>query len=417
MTTNSFFDGPFIAVPAWAVEVLRKDGHPRDFQVLVGLVGCMDLRTRTVQASLIQVAEYIGVSRETVKRAVHDLERLGIISVSRTANSVNSYTIHYTRVRGVTADPAGGHGRPPRVVTRSTSGEGRGVTGDPAKSTISPAQDGDSNKTDIYSNRAIPFKKEEVPCGDEGANMILGGDPEDEKPEPPAKPKRKRAPSDIHSLSTEFLYHPKSRATSSTYTPKDRIVIHGAIKKLLASGLTRQTVIRMIDRFWSNPTLATHDNPVNSFASRVVQQSLMADVPVQVEGKNPVLDMIGNGFSRADEELPWPAEADDELQKAVLIHGMEVAYRYPEIVADLAVLWNGDFKNWEFIRSLENLNLLVLWHSGNASIDDVGETIDSLSSLSLPSELLKREPSVLRPPAGTIGEAVYNYRRFGGGTG
>jgi len=24
---------------------------------------------------------------------------------------------------------------------------------------------------------------------------------------------------------------------------------------------------------------------------------------------------------------------------------------------------------------------------------------------------------VLRPPAGTIGEAVYNYRRFGGGTG
>jgi len=64
MTTNSF-QGPFLAVPVWAVDVINKCGQPRDLQVLVGLVALMDRRNKEVTASVQQLSLHLGISKET----------------------------------------------------------------------------------------------------------------------------------------------------------------------------------------------------------------------------------------------------------------------------------------------------------------------------------------------------------------
>ena len=410
MTTNHF-DGPFLAVPVWAVEVIRDRGHARDLQVLTALVGCMDLRTRTITASITQIAEYIGVSDTTVKRSVRWMESEGVIVVTRTGNSVNHYEVQYRRGRGVTSDLPVGHHRPPLgspVTYRNTPG---GVTGDPPKSDLSPAQEPKPRNTDIYIQREIIEEKENAPCGGEGADMILGGDP-DKVSEAPAPP-RTRHPRSAYDLADKFMFHPKS-LMSQNYTPRDRVILMAACKKLMEGGLTRPSVVKMIDKFWNHPQFSAYSSPVEAFASKAVQKALLETTEVTVQVDNPVLNMMANDFTRGDESLPWSSSADRDLGNAIMMRCMDACYRYPEVVADIATAWNGEFNNPEFLSTLDALNDLVRWHCAQESIDR-DNVVKKLSRFNLPQPLLNNTPTMLRPPAGTIEEAVYNYRRFGNG--
>lgn len=412
MTTNHF-DGPFLAVPVWAVEVIKDRGQPRDLQVLIGLIGCMDLRTRTITASYQQVAEHIGMSRETVIRSAKWLEYEGIVRVSRTGNSVNSYTVVYKPQGGVTGDTPGCHGRHSGV-SRETPLEASGsVTGDTPKSSVSPAQTPDSNSTEIYRHRDTYKKNESAPCGSEEANVILGGDPHEEKKDPAPKAAKSGSPKKPFDLAERFMHHPKS-LMSRTYTQRDRMVLMATFKKLLDGNITRKTVVSMIDKFWDNPHFANYDDPAQAFSSKAVQKSLMESVDVQIEDNDPVLNMMANDFTRTTEALPWSVTADRDLQKAVIMRCMDACYRYPELVADLATMWNGEFTDRQFLSALDDLNTLVLWHC-NQDPSDVNELHTKLSFLKLPKALAEKVPTMLRPPAGTIGEAIYNYRRSGRG--
>lgn len=410
MTTNHF-DGPFLAIPVWAVEVIKDRGHPRDLQVLTGIVGCMDLRTRTTVATHDQIAKYIGVSRETVKRSLRWLGSEGIILVSRSGNSVNQYTVQYRPRRGVTGDLPGGHGRPPETPERTRQSEARGVTGDPPKMDVSPGQTGNPQKTDIYSNRELVIRSEETPCGGGKDAMILGGDPDIPREKP--APKKARKPRSPYELSNEFLHHPKSRSAHA-YTQQDRKIMGATIKRLLASGLTPDSVSRMIDRFWADPTFSRYASPVKAFASNTVQKSLLETTEIVVVDANPVLTMMANDFTRGDVDLPWHKSADGDLGRAVMLRCMDACYRYPEVVADIAIAWNGEFTHPEFLSTLDALNDLVRWHCAQQSVDHE-EVINKLSNFNLPQPLLNSTPTMLRVPAGTIEEAVYNYRRFGNG--
>jgi len=410
MTTNHF-DGQFLAVPVWAVEAIKTRGQARDLQVLTGLIGCMDLRTRTIVASHSQVADYVGVSRETVKRSIKWLVDEGIIEVVRTGNSVNHYTVQYRRRRGVTGDLPGGHGRPYPGSRETLPIEVRGVTGDPPKSEVSPAQEPNPENIEIYNNREVLKRSENAPCGGEESEMILGGDPErvDEKP----APTKTRAPRGAYELADRFMHHPKS-LMSQTYTPRDRVILMATFKKLMEGGITRPSIARMIDKFWNHPAFSAYSSPVEAFSSRAVQKALLDTTEITVQDANPVLTMMANDFTRNDENLPWDTAADRELGKAVMLRCMDACYRYPEVVADIATMWNGEFKDPEFLVMLDALNDLVRWHCAQQSID-FDDVISKLSKITLPIPLMNTSPTMLRPPAGTIEEAVYNYRRFGNG--
>lgn len=134
MTTN-LFQGPFLAIPVWAVELITKHGQPRDLQVLVGLVGLMDRRNREVTASVTQIASHVGMSRETVKRSLRWLGEYGVTTVRRRKNpTINVYTVHYTDAGlGSRVTHTRVMGDPP-LGSRVTHLEGSTrVTGDPSR--------------------------------------------------------------------------------------------------------------------------------------------------------------------------------------------------------------------------------------------------------------------------------------------
>ena len=243
--------------------------------------------------------------------------------------------------------------------------------------------------------------------------MILGEDPHDEKKEAPAPAKARPASKKPLDLAERFMHHPKS-LMSRSYTPRDRVILITAFKKLLEGNIARQTIVKMINEFWDNPRFSTYTDPAQAFSSRTVQKSLMESIEIKIEDDNPVLNLMANDFVRTTEDLPWPASADQDLQKAIMMRCMDACYRYPEIVANIATMWNGDFTNRTFINALEDFNTLVLWHC-NQDPSDVHELHERLSFIKLPSVFYETEPTMLRSPAGTIGEAIYNYRRFGNG--
>ena len=104
---------------------------------------------------------------------------------------------------------------------------------------------------------------------------------------------------------------------------------------------------------------------------------------------------------------------DQAFRNMVIMHGMDACYRYPELVVYL-IEANANGITEEFKLSLVALNSLVRVIAGEED-GNPEELRDAVSNLPLPAELEKLSKANLRPQAGSITEAVYNYRRTGNG--
>jgi hypothetical protein len=143
-----------------------------------------------------------------------------------------------------------------------------------------------------------------------------------------------------------------------------------------------------------------------------VQQELLAAVGGTVQVDDPVLQLMLADFVRGDEPLPWPSTSDSVLHKAVITNGMEACYRYPELVAALAISFSGQFDR-QFRMTLANLNDLIIGISERKDYTELKPLITSLSQiLTLPKELASATHTKLRDASDTISEAVYKYRRL-----
>lgn len=408
MTTN-VFDGPFLAVPVWAVGEIRDFGQPRDLQVLLGLVALMERQTKEIAASITQIADYVGVSKETAKRSLKWLADHKIITViHRQKPLVNVYTVHYIRpvkhgdrvmgdpmmgsqetLYGVTEDPMVGS-----RVTLSTS------TKDQHNNTF-------SNPYIKILNRSTKEILKKAASGTEG-KMILGSDPDN-----PVSgfelPVKKKVPRKTNQFVNHFLSNRHS-IMSSSHSPKDLMILRKAFSTLIDSGLTEFTIMQMITKFFSVQRWREAENIVLLFCTKDIQQKLMEQVETTVDSDNPVLLLMMNDFERLDLDLPWPETMDLVLKKVVIRRGMDACYRYPEIVAKLITIHNGAFYSDEFSTSLSALNSIIRVISGEEQ-EDPTPLLKEVAHLELPDELLNLSSSSLRLPAGSIVEAVYNYRR------
>ena len=408
MTTN-VFDGPFLAVPVWAVGEIRDYGQPRDLQILLGLVALMERRTKDIAASVTQIAEYVGVSKETAKRSLKWLADHKIITViHRQKPLVNVYTLHYTppvkHGDGVTGDPMMG--------SRKTL---YGVTQDPmvgsqeTLSTLPKDQHDDSfsNFNIKILNRSTKEIVKKAASGTEG-EMILGSDPDD-----PVSgfeiPQKKKAPRKTNQFVNHFLSN-KHSIMSSSHSPKDVMILRKTFSTLIDSGLTEFTIMQMVTKFFSVQRWREADNTVLLFCTKDIQQKLMEQVETTVVSDDPVLSLMMNDFERLDLDIPWPEAMDSVLKRVVIRRGMDICYRYPEVVAQLITIHSGSFYSDEFNTSLSALNSLVRVISGEEQ-EDSALLLKEVAHLGLPEELLKLSSSNLRLPADSIVEAVYNYRR------
>lgn len=401
MTTNHF-QGPFLAVPLWAHEKIRDKGHGRDMQVLLSLIALMERRTKEVSASVQQIAEYSVLSKETVKRSLRWLEEYGIITTGRRKKpSVNVYTVNYAPVNGVNRDPI-------KAVDKWVDG----VTSDPMMgSAVTPSKprlahtacglrDSSIEVLNIDTNKV---KKAASGLEEE---MILGGDPEEDKVR--VETKVKKTQRNVNSLVTQFISDPRT-IMSHSYSYKEVIILRKTLNTLRDSGLTEFTVSQMIKRFLDVEHWRNSETPVLVFTNKAVQQKLMDQVDTEVVTEDPVLALMMSDFERVGIDLPWAYANDQLLKREVIRHGIDICYRYPEIVAELIKTNNG-VPSTSFTTTLCALNSLVRVLSGEED-GDLTELHDTLSSVNLPSELYKTSNKDLRPAAGSILEAVYNYRR------
>lgn len=409
MTTNTF-QGPFLAIPEWAVAVIKDHGQPRDLQVLVGLVALMERRTKEVTASVQTLADHVGVSKETTKRSIKWLVEYGVITVRRRKNpSVNVYTVHYMDAgMGSRVTPTGVMGDPMVGSWVTLAGGGDGVTGDPSYTPFCddlPAET--QSPIEVLIERMVIEINERAASGTED-EMIIGADP-DEEHGFDKQPAPTRRPRYTNRLLNHFVSNRQS-IMSSNYSQRDLVILRRTLNMLTDSGLTEFTVMQMINKFFSVERWRLSESPALLFCSKDIQKKLMEQVDTVVETDDPVLLLMLNDFERADIQLSWDESQDMLLKKAIIMRGTDICYRYPEVVATLAHQHAGDFVNPDFTNSLSALNSLVRCITGEESEDPV-EVLKSLKGFPLPDELQKLSKTLLRQPSSSIVEAVYNYRR------
>jgi hypothetical protein len=411
MGTSNVFGGRFLAVPEWAVPLIFKHGQPRDLQVLTCLVSMMHIHNKSVSASIQEIADASYTSKETVKRSLKWLSEQQIITTKlRQKPKPNTYIINYTQ-------PA--IGSPMTLSTPNTTpliGSPmtlptipNGVTHDPIKMNITPAQVTKAlisrEIVIIESNSNKTLKKADGPR-DKVEDMILGADVNEKaKVEEPVK--RKPRP-EVNDLASYFVYHPRSVMVCS-YSFQDMNILRRTIKLLLDAGVSRTTVRQMIDKFFSTDRMRGAESPVLMFSSKGVQASLMETLDTVLDNTSPILSLMLNDFNREGLDLPWDKSSDEALRKVIIISGMDVCYRYPELVAQVIELAD-DFSSSLFRNQIISLNSLVKWHIGEEEVD-LKELQEDLVGITLPKELLAKTRTTLRPAADTIVSAIYNYRR------
>lgn len=421
MGVSNVFGGRFLAIPAWSVTHIAQQGHPSDLQVLAGLVETMNVRTKLVNVSIVKLAETTNLSKETVKRSVKWLTDHHVISVmTRSKSSGNTYRINYEQKivgswvthRRVMDDPSVGSW----VTHHEDTGR---VMGDPSKmpETEEFPRESDEMQTpriiELLDNEKEKLKRVVTDDG-KVVDMILGSDPEEVKPEPSVGRKRadgRKTRPEVNDLAGYFVYHPKSVMTCS-YTHQDMNILRRSIRLLLDGGLTRTSIRQMIDKFFSNEKFASAESPVLTFSSKSIQQGLMSATGIQLDtDTDPILMFMINDFTRGDLELPWISTADKVLREVIIMHGMEICYRYPELIAEIIRHYADDFGNPELRDSLDALNSLVRWHTGEEDGDPENLRY-SIPSINLPKELQSNNKSTLRPASDTIASAIYTYRRM-----
>lgn len=404
MTTNSHFEGPFLAVPVWASEDICTNGTPRDMQVLVSLVMLMERRTKEVRASVSQISEYSNSSPKTVHRSLKWLESRGIITIRRVGKpAVNVYRINYSkRSQWVTHDPLNGS-----PMTHLNT-EFKQLNGSPMTHWNSPFIRSEQGIREV-SIEILSISDSEIikrAASGEEDNLILGADPD----QPTEKPVDKKSPRRNHTrLVTQFVGDPRL-VMSRTFSYRDVLILRKTLSRLQDSGLSEFTISQMIKRFLDVDDWRNSETSILLFSNLDIQKKLMEQVDTQVLTENPVLAFVLNDFHRGEIELPWSSKSQDQvIRKTVIMNGMDVCYRYPELIVHLIESTNGLITD-EFKTTLSALNSLVRVLAGEED-GDLAELRASVDSLPLPQELSKLSKENLRPQAASITEAVYNFQR------
>lgn len=410
MTTNSLFRGPFLAVPVWATEEIRDNGSPRDLQVLVALVALMERRTQEVRASINQISEYLIASPKTVQRSLKWLESRGIVTVIRRGKPVvNVYRINYVKpINRVTHDLLN---RSPMTYSTGENGEVNRSPVTYSKPLFSWSDQGEREiSIEILDISEIEIIKRAASGG--GAEVILGADPD--KPEQEFDPAPKKKPRrDLNRLVTQFVGDPRVIMVR-TFSYRDVAILKKTLNTLKDSGLSDFVISQMIKRFLDVEHWRNGENPILTFSNKGVQKKLMEQVDATVVVDNPILAFIVNDFQRGDLDLPWTDRAlDQAFRNQIIMHGMDVCYRYPELIVYLIETSTGGITD-NFKSVLTALNSLVRVIAGEED-GDITSLRETVGEMPLPPEIEKVSKENLRPQASSITEAVYNYKRISHG--
>lgn len=235
---------------------------------------------------------------------------------------------------------------------------------------------------------------------------IFGADPDDnqEWDETPALEKLAHDTSDV-------LQHFNFVARQVGSTPvavKDRPAFRVQIKRLLKNGVTPADLQKMIEKFFTFSRHVESQTPWKSFCANSVQASLLSEATDLVV-VSPILGWIADEFEYT-EVLPWDGEINTRIRKLIWRRAMDLAYTYPELLADIVIT-----PVYDASQSPDGTDVLsTLLLSASTLFSEPGEP-SALACLAehgvnVPSDLTGR--GTLRKPAASLRQSVATYQQF-----
>lgn len=393
-------NGQFAAVPIWAIDLVAKKGTPTHMHVLTIIVRLTPFEGQP-HMTVEDIATTSGLSISTVKRAVRWLESTQIVtSKVLPANRGKSIIVNYRKPkRGVMGDPPTHKG---------------GVMGDPSGgSWVTPLRGCEQGKHDSIDSTIDIVQREMSkdislcglrPQNKQGGTMpTFGADPDNDSPwdDTPRLAKLTQGISDVVS-NFDFV----SRRVGATPTPiGDRPSFRAQIKRMMNAGVTPEAFKKMTDEFFTLSRNVESPAPWKVFCSREVQNSMMSKMS-SISETNETLSWVANDFDHAG-DLPWDDDTNEKIKRIIWRRGMDVAYRYPELLVSIVEVSFDDIPKFDTLIQSASF---ILANNATMLDDDMVpvRTILLDAGVTIPKEVLSRK--ALRELAPSLKQAVITYQ-------
>ena len=399
-------NGPFAAVPIWAIDLIAKKGNPTHAYILMCIIRLTPFDGSPVM-TIDDISDASRLSPSTVKRSVKWLELHKIVtSTILSANRGKSIIVNYRKPKGgfisdlalrkggVTSDLPGGSSVNP---LRGCE-QGQRVSID---STLDIVQRKMSN--DIFLCGLRPTKQQ-------GESMpTFGADPDNDQPWDETVALKKTT-SEISQVVNHFEFTAR-RVGGKTIPVGERPVFRAQVKRLINAGVKVSDLTKMTEEFFALSRNVESPSPWKAFCSREVQNGMMSKM-TGVSQNSPILGWLSDDFEHGD-DLPWGNDINQKMQKIIWRRGMDVAYRYPEFVVSIAEVAFEDMPMFDtLIQSASFLltNCTTMLDSDLAPV----RSIFADAGVAIPADIIARKN--LRELAPSLKQAVINYQLTKGTT-
>lgn len=399
-------NGPFAAVPIWAIDLIAKKGNPTHSYILMCIIRLTPFDGSPVM-TIDDISDASRLSPSTVKRSIKWLELHKIVtSTILSANRGKNIIVNYRKPKrgftsdlplrkgGVTSDLPGGSSVNP---LRGCE-QGQRVSID---STLDIVQRKMSN--DIFLCGLRPTKQQ-------GESMpTFGADPDNDQPWDETIALKKTT-SEISQVVNHFEFTAR-RVGGKTIPVGERPVFRAQIKRLINAGVKVSDLTKMTEEFFSLSRNVESPSPWRVFCSREVQNGMMSKM-TGVSQNSPILGWVSDDFEHGD-DLPWDDVINQKMQKIIWRRGMDVAYRYPEFLVSIAEVAFEDMPMFDtLIQSASFLltNCTTMLDSDLAPV----RSIFADAGVAIPADIIARKN--LRELAPSLKQAVINYQLTKGTT-
>ena len=399
-------NGPFAAVPIWAIDLIAKKGNPTHSYILMYIIRLTPFDGSPVM-TIDDISDASRLSPSTVKRSIKWLELHKIVtSTILSANRGKSIIVNYRKPKGgfisdlalrkggVTSDLPGGSSVNP---LRGCE-QGQRVSID---STLDIVQRKMSN--DIFLCGLRPTKQQGEPM------PTLGADPDNDQPWDETIALKKTT-SEISQVINHFELTAR-RVGGKTTSVGERPVFRAQVKRLINAGVKVSDLTKMTEEFFALSRNVESPSPWRAFCSREVQIGMMSKM-TGVSQNSPILGWVSDDFAHGD-DLPWNDDINQKMQKIIWRRGMDVAYRYPEFLVSIAEVAFEDMPMFDtLIQSASFLltNCTTMLDSDLTPVRNI--FVDA--GVAIPADILARKN--LRELAPSLKQAVINYQLTKGTT-
>ena len=201
------------------------------------------------------------------------------------------------------------------------------------------------------------------------------------------------------------------RVGGKTTPVGERPAFRAQIKRLINAGVKVSDLTKMTEEFFTLSRNMESASPWKTFCSREVQISMMSKM-TGVSQKSPILGWVSDDFEHG-EDLPWGDGVNQKMQKIIWRRGMDVAYRYPELLVNIAEVSFDDMPMFDTL--IQSASFLLT--NCTTMLDNDLEPVRNIlvdAGVEIPADVIARKN--LRELAPSLKQAVVNYQLTKGTT-